>query len=144
MKLAWSQQDRIRRTLGVSSTTAAQRGNFNIKGHRMLSVQSCSGMNMAGSAPALSGFGSSGKSFLIDNLLQAQTQTPLWLNGPKRSHLRPTAREQLGSSWAADFALYQSQAHRKDLGGPPPVPHSAGKGTTFNLTASREKKDNLG
>lgn len=110
----------------------------------MLSVQSCSGMNMAGSAPILPGFGSSGKSFLIDNLLQAQTQTQLQHNGLKGSHLRPTTGQQLGSSWALDLGLYQSQAHRKDLGGPPPVPHSAGKGATFNLTASKGKKDKLG
>lgn len=111
------------------------------RGHRMLSVQSCSGMNMAGSPPALPGFGSSGKSFLIDNLLQAQTRSPAprphWLKG---SHLRPTAAEPLRNSWASDFGLFQSQAHRKDVGGPPPAPHSAGTGATFHLTASREEE----
>lgn len=129
MKLAWSRQDGIRRATGVSSAMAAQRGNSSVGGHRMLSVQSCSGINMAGSPPALPGFGSSGKSFLIDNLLQAQT--PSLSNGLKGSHLRQTAGEQLRSSWASDFGLYQSQAHRKDLSGPPPAPHSAGKGATF-------------
>lgn len=94
---------------------------------------------MADSPHALPGFGSSGKSFLIDNLLQAQTLSRP--NGLKGSHLRLTAGEQLRSSWTSDFGLYQSQAHRKDLGGPPPASHSAGKGATFQLTASREEED---
>lgn len=136
MKLAWSQGNGIRGATGVSGTTAAQRVDSSGGGYRMLSVQSCSRVNMAGFPPALPGFGSSGKSFLIDNLLQAQTQTPSQPNGLKGSHLR--------SSWASDFGLYQSQGHRKDLGGPPTPPHSAGKGATFHLTAIRLEEDYLG
>lgn len=141
MKLAWSRWEEIRGATGVSGTTAAQRRDFSVGDHRMLSVQSCSRVNMAGSPPALPGFGSSGKCFLIDNLLQAQTQTPSQSRGLKGSHLRPVAGEHLRSSWASDFGLYQSQAQRKELGGPPPPPHSAGKGTAFHLTASRLEED---
>lgn len=133
MKLARSRRAGIRGATGVSGTAAAQRGDSSVGGHRMLSVQSRSRVNMAGSPPALPGFGSSGKCFLIDNLLQAQTRPPWRPDGLKGSHLR--------SGWASDFGLYRSRAHRKDLGGPPPPPHSAGKGVTFHHTASKLQED---
>lgn len=141
MKLARSRRAGIREATGVSGTAAAQRGDSSVGGHRMLSVQSRSRVNMAGSPPALPGFGSSGKCFLIDNLLQAQTRPPWRPDGLKGSHLRPAAGEHLRSGWASDFGLYRSRAHRKDLGGPPPPPHSAGKGVTFHLTASKLQED---
>lgn len=109
----------------------------------MLSVQSRSGVNMAASPPALPGFGSSGKSFLIDNLLQAQqTREPWRPDGLTLAHLLrpPAAEEELRKSWASDFGLYQSAAHRKELGGPPPAAHSAGTGATLPLTASRRRR----
>lgn len=78
---------------------------------------------MAGSPPALPGFGNAGKSFLIDNLLQSQTP-PSPPDGTKGSHLRLVAGEHLRRTWASGFGLYQSQPPRipqqvKDLGGPP-------------------------
>lgn len=85
---------------------------------------------MAGSPPALPGFGNAGKSFLIDNLLQSQTPSSP-PDGTKGSHLRLVTGEHLRRTWASGFGLYQSQPPRspqqvKDLGGPP-LPHSGGK-----------------
>ncbi|KAM3608602.1 uncharacterized protein V6R79_001542 [Siganus canaliculatus] len=87
----------------------------------MVSVQSCTRRNMAGSPPALPGFGNSGKSFLIDNLLQSPSARPPGTVGS----LRLTACERPRRSW--EHGAYQNQSHSpqhvKDLGGPL-LPHS--------------------
>nr|XP_046250232.1 homeobox protein DBX2 [Scatophagus argus] len=92
----------------------------------MVSVQSCTRRNMAGSPPALPGFGNSGKSFLIDNLLQSQTPSA-HPEGTVGVHLRLAASEHTRRSWGSGHGAYQSQAHSpqqvKDLAGPL-LPHS--------------------
>lgn len=76
---------------------------------------------MAGSPPAFPGFGNSGKSFLIDNLLQSQTPSarPETIQG---GHLRRAACERPRRIWGCEHGAYQSQGHspqhRKDLGVP--------------------------
>ncbi|XP_047452762.1 homeobox protein DBX2 [Mugil cephalus] len=91
----------------------------------MVSVQSCIRKNMAGFPSALPGFGSSGKSFLIDNLLQSQTTSarPEGTSG----HLRRTACERPRRIWGHEHGVYQSQTQSpqqvEDLGGPL-LPHS--------------------
>ncbi|KAK9516422.1 hypothetical protein VZT92_024352 [Zoarces viviparus] len=97
----------------------------------MVSVQSCTRRNMAGSPPAFPGFGNSGKSFLIDNLLQSQTPSarPEWTAG---GHLRRAERPR--RTWGSEHGAYQSQAHSplqgKDLGGPL-LPHSGVLSSVF-------------
>ncbi|XP_033491636.1 homeobox protein DBX2 [Epinephelus lanceolatus] len=87
----------------------------------MVSVQSCTRRNMAGSPPALPGFGNSGKSFLIDNLLQSQTPSAR-PEGTAGGYLRRAACERPRRTWVSEHGAYQSQAHSpqqgKDLGGP--------------------------
>ncbi|KAM7396996.1 hypothetical protein PAMP_019995 [Pampus punctatissimus] len=94
----------------------------------MVSVQSCSRRNMAGSPPALPGFGSSGKSFLIDNLLQSQTPSAC-PEGTAGGHMRRVTCERPRRTWGPEHGAYQSQAHGpqpvKDLGGSL-LPHSEG------------------
>uniref|UniRef100_A0A8D3DP99 Homeobox domain-containing protein n=1 Tax=Scophthalmus maximus TaxID=52904 RepID=A0A8D3DP99_SCOMX len=84
----------------------------------MVSVQSCTRRNMPGSPPALPGFGSSGKSFLIDNLLQTSSAHS---EGTTGGHLRLAACEHTRRTWGPQRGAYQSQAqspqHVKDLGG---------------------------
>ncbi|KAG7230953.1 hypothetical protein INR49_024982 [Caranx melampygus] len=84
----------------------------------MVSVQSCTRRNMAGSPPALLGFGNSGKSFLIDNLLQTSSAHSEETTG---GHLRRAACEHPRRTWGPEHGAYQSQAqspqHMKDLGG---------------------------
>lgn len=96
---------------------------------------------MAGSPPALPGFGNTGKSFLIDNLLQSQTPSAR-LEGTADGHLRLAACERPRRIWGSEHGAYQSQAHSpqqvKDLGGPL-LPHS-GKETFY---ASRLFKQNI-
>lgn len=81
---------------------------------------------MAGSPPALPGFGNSGKSFLIDNLLQSQTPSAR-PEGTAGGYLRRAACERPRRTWVSEHGAYQSQAHSpqqgKDLGAPL-VPHS--------------------
>ena len=76
---------------------------------------------MAGSPPALLGFGSSGKSFLIDNLLQTSSE------GTAGGHLRRAACEHLRRTWGPEHGVYENQAQSprqvKDLGAPL-LPHS--------------------
>ncbi|KAG8012805.1 Homeobox protein DBX2 [Nibea albiflora] len=83
---------------------------------------------MASSPPALPGFGNSGKSFLIDNLLQSQT-TSARPDGIEGGHLRLVACERPRRIWGSEHGAYQSQAHSpqqvKDLAGPL-LPHSEG------------------
>ncbi|KAF3855081.1 hypothetical protein F7725_023136 [Dissostichus mawsoni] len=76
----------------------------------MLSVQSCTRRNMAGSPPAFPGFGNSGKSFLIDNLLQSQTPSarPETIQG---GHLRRATCERPRRIWGCEHGAYQSQGH---------------------------------
>lgn len=97
---------------------------------------------MAGSPPALPGFGSTGKSFLIDNLLQSQTPSAR-PEGTAGGHLTLAACERPRRTWGSEHRAYQSQAHSpqqvKDLGGPL-LPHS-GKLIFFN--ASRLFKHNI-
>ncbi|CAJ1056268.1 homeobox protein DBX2 [Xyrichtys novacula] len=87
----------------------------------MVSVQSCTRRNMAGSPPALPGFGNSGKSFLIDNLLQPHTP-PASQEETTGGHLRLAICERQRKSWGSEHEASQSQAHSpqsvKDLGGP--------------------------
>lgn len=94
--------------------------------NRMVSVQSCPRRNMAGSPPALPGFGNSGKCFLIDNLLQSQTPSAR-PEGMVGGHLRLAACERPRRTWGCEHGAYQSQAHSpqqvKDLGGQL-LPHS--------------------
>ncbi|TNN76032.1 Homeobox protein DBX2 [Liparis tanakae] len=94
----------------------------------MVSVQSCTRRNMAGSPPALPGFGNSGKSFLIDNLLQSQTPSV------RPEHLRRAACERPRRPWGCEHGAYQSQAHcaqqGKGLVGPL-LPHSGVLSSVF-------------
>lgn len=91
-------------------------------------VQSRTRRNMAASPPALPGFGNSGKSFLIDNLLQSRTPSA----PPAGGHLRLVACERPRRTWSSEHGALQSQARSppqvKALGGPL-LPHSGGKHT---------------
>ncbi|XP_038562446.1 homeobox protein DBX2 [Micropterus salmoides] len=97
----------------------------------MVSVQSCTRTNMAGFPPAFPGFGSTGKSFLIENLLQSQTPSARGVAG---GHLRLAACELTRRTWGSEHGAYQSQAHSprqvKDLGGPL-LPHSGVLSSVF-------------
>ncbi|XP_040020006.2 homeobox protein DBX2 [Gasterosteus aculeatus] len=90
----------------------------------MVSVQSCTRRNMAGSPPALPGFGNSGKSFLIDNLLQSQT--------PSVRHLRRAACERPRRTWGSAHGAFQAHSPQqgKDLGGPL-LPHAGVLSSVF-------------
>lgn len=87
---------------------------------------------MAASPPALPGFGNSGKSFLIDNLLQSRTPSA----PPAGGHLRLVACERPRRTWSSEHGALQTQARSppqvKALGGPL-LPHSGGKHTDLNL-----------
>ncbi|XP_030588351.1 H2.0-like homeobox protein [Archocentrus centrarchus] len=93
----------------------------------MVSVQSCTRKNMAGCPPAVPGYGSSGKSFLIDNLLQSQTPsaTSKWTSG----HLRQIVCEYPRKTWGPEDGAFQSRTQIlrqvKDVGGPH-LPRSEG------------------
>ncbi|XP_041795783.1 homeobox protein DBX2 [Chelmon rostratus] len=99
----------------------------------MVSVQSCTRRNMAGAPPALPGFGNSGKSFLIDNLLQSQTPSAR-PEGTVGGNLRLTGCERPRRTWGSEHGAYHSQAHRpqqvKNLGGPL-LPHSGVLSSVF-------------
>ncbi|XP_074534323.1 homeobox protein DBX2 [Halichoeres trimaculatus] len=86
----------------------------------MVSVQSCTRRNMAGSPPALPGFGNSGKSFLIDNLLQPHTPSACQ-ERTAGGHLRLGACECPRRSWGSEHEAFISQAPSpqqvKDLSG---------------------------
>uniref|UniRef100_A0A3Q0QXT9 Homeobox domain-containing protein n=1 Tax=Amphilophus citrinellus TaxID=61819 RepID=A0A3Q0QXT9_AMPCI len=77
-------------------------------------------VNMAGCPPAVPGYGSSGKSFLIDNLLQSQTPsaTSKWTSG----HLRQIVCEYPRKTWGPEDGAFQSRTQIlrqvKDVGGP--------------------------
>ncbi|XP_041854015.1 homeobox protein DBX2 [Melanotaenia boesemani] len=73
----------------------------------MVSVQSCTRRNMAGFPLALPGFGSSGKSFLIDNLLKSQTP-PVHTEGAASVHLRRVACELPRGTWIHEHGAQQS------------------------------------
>lgn len=124
MKLAWSLKKGLKENL-VSVSCDWWRGDSSVRVtlNRMVSVQR---RNMAGSPPALPGFGNSGKSFLIDNLLQSQT-TSARPDGIGGGHLRLVACDRPRRIWGSEHGAYQSQAHSpqqvKDLGGPL-LPHS--------------------
>ncbi|KAK2842526.1 hypothetical protein Q5P01_012726 [Channa striata] len=64
---------------------------------------------MARSPPALTGFGSSGKSFLIDNLLQSQTPSAR-SEGTAGGFLRRAACERPRRIWGPEHGAYQGQA----------------------------------
>ena len=91
---------------------------------------------MAGSPPALPGFGSSGKSFLIDNLLQSQTSSA-HPEGMAGGHMIRATCERPRRTWGPEHGAYQSQAHGpqsvKDLGGPL-LPHSGKQMILLRLT----------
>ncbi|CAB1451605.1 unnamed protein product [Pleuronectes platessa] len=97
----------------------------------MVSVQSYTRRNMPGSPPALPGFGSSGKSFLIDNLLQTSSARS---EGTTGGHLRRAACEHPRRTWGPEHRAFQSQAQGpqqvKDLGGPL-LPHSGVLNSVF-------------
>ncbi|KAM4618204.1 homeobox protein DBX2 [Polymixia lowei] len=89
----------------------------------MVSVQTCmKKKKMAGSPPALPGFGSSGKSFLIDNLLQSGTSSAVE-ERKAGGHLRRAPCGPPRRTWGPQHGAYQSQAQgphahqAKDLGG---------------------------
>lgn len=90
---------------------------------------------MAASPPALPGFGNSGKSFLIDNLLQSQTPSA-HPEGTAGGLLRLVACEHPRRTWGSEHGAYQCQARSpqqvKDLGGPL-LPHSGGKQIFFSF-----------
>ncbi|XP_005927846.1 homeobox protein DBX2 [Haplochromis burtoni] len=87
----------------------------------MVSVQSCTRKNMAGCPPAVPGYGSSGKSFLIDNLLQSQTPSAAskWTTS---GHLRRAVCECPRRTWGPEDGALESRTQSlrpvKDLGGP--------------------------
>ncbi|XP_072241348.1 homeobox protein DBX2 [Leuresthes tenuis] len=81
----------------------------------MVSVQSCTRRNMAGFPPALPGFGSSGKSFLIDNLLKSQTPL-VRTEGVASGHMRRAACERPKRTWGHDQSLAQGTQQVKDIG----------------------------
>uniref|UniRef100_A0A1A7XPI8 Developing brain homeobox 2 n=1 Tax=Iconisemion striatum TaxID=60296 RepID=A0A1A7XPI8_9TELE len=85
----------------------------------MVSVQSCTRRNMAGFPPASPGFGSSGKSFLIDNLLKSQSPAAR-PEGSACGHLRQEAREHRRRIWGheLDVHLTQSPQQGKIVAGP--------------------------
>uniref|UniRef100_A0A3P8SGP9 Homeobox domain-containing protein n=1 Tax=Amphiprion percula TaxID=161767 RepID=A0A3P8SGP9_AMPPE len=68
---------------------------------------------MAGFPPALPGFGSSGKSFLIDNLLQTPSARP---EGTTSGHLRRAACERPRRSWGPEHGAYHSQTNSPQQG----------------------------
>lgn len=85
---------------------------------------------MAGFPPALPGFGSSGKSFLIDNLLQSQTPsarpegtTGGFMRRPKRTW---------GPEHGACHSQTQSPQQVKDIGGPL-LTHSGKQKQKYNV-----------
>ncbi|KAM9753409.1 homeobox protein DBX2 [Menidia menidia] len=80
----------------------------------MVSVQSCTRRNMAGFPPSLPGFGSSGKSFLIDNLLKSQA-TSGRAEGAASGHLRRTVCERPKRTWGQQ-SLAQAPQQVKDAG----------------------------
>ncbi|XP_069551205.1 homeobox protein DBX2 [Brachyistius frenatus] len=88
---------------------------------------------MAGFPPALPGFGSSGKSFLIDNLLQSQTPSAR-PEGTTSGHLRRAVCERPRRTWGPVHGAYQNQTQSpqqvKDLAGPL-VPHSGVLSSVF-------------
>uniref|UniRef100_A0A3Q2R383 Homeobox domain-containing protein n=1 Tax=Fundulus heteroclitus TaxID=8078 RepID=A0A3Q2R383_FUNHE len=84
----------------------------------MVLVQSCTRRNMAAALP---GFGSSGKSFLIDNLLKTQS-SPVHPEGTACGQLRQAACERPRRTWGQEHGalqtLTQSPPQGKTLGGP--------------------------
>ncbi|XP_027900317.1 homeobox protein DBX2 [Xiphophorus couchianus] len=70
----------------------------------MVLVQSCSRRNMAANLP---GFGSSGKSFLIDNLLKSQSP-PVHPEGTACGHLRQVACERPRRPWGQERGAHHS------------------------------------
>lgn len=133
MKLAWSLERGLRENL-VSLGCDCWGGNSSVRvtgWAAMLSVQSRIRSNMAAS-PALPGFGNSGKSFLIDNLLQPRTSAV----PPAGGHLRLGACDRPRRSWSSEHGSFQGQAlsptQVKALGGPL-LPHSGGKYTSLKI-----------
>lgn len=86
-------------------------------------------------SPALPGFGNSGKSFLIDNLLQPRTPSA----PPAGGNLRLEACERLRTTWRSEQGTFPSQAlsptQVKGLGGHL-LPHSGGKYTSLKIYVS--------
>ncbi|XP_043980055.1 homeobox protein DBX2 isoform X2 [Gambusia affinis] len=82
----------------------------------MVLVQSCSRRNMAAVLP---GFGSSGKSFLIDNLLKSQSP-PVHPEGTACGHLRQAACERPRRPWGQERGAHHSLSppQGKIMGGP--------------------------
>lgn len=134
MKLAWSLERGLKENL-VSLGCDCRGGNSRVRVSGwagMVSVQSRVRRNMAASPPALPGFGNSGKSFLIDNLLQSRAPSA----PPAGGHLRLVACERPRRTWSSEHGAFQSQAQSppqvKGLGGPL-HPHSGGKHLFKNM-----------
>ncbi|MEQ2210181.1 hypothetical protein XENOCAPTIV_009500 [Xenoophorus captivus] len=105
MKLAWVIQERIKRGSSVTKLQLLKRKlRCQTCVRRMVMVQSCTRRNMAETLP---GFGSSGKSFLIDNLLKAQSP-PVHSEGMACGHLRQAACECPRRTWGQDQGTHQS------------------------------------
>ncbi|RVE71588.1 hypothetical protein OJAV_G00053310 [Oryzias javanicus] len=87
----------------------------------MVSVQGCSGRNMAGFSPALPGFGRSGKSFLIDNLLKSRSRSfrPEEAEG---GQLRRAVCQHLRGVWGHEPGAQQSHQEMTEYG--EPLPHT--------------------
>ena len=110
-------QERIKGEFSVIELRLLKR-ELECSGHcvsSMVSVQSCTRRNMAGFPPALPGFGSSGKSFLIDNLLKSQTPL-VRTEGVASGHMRRAACERPKRTWGHDQSLAQGTQQVKDVG----------------------------
>uniref|UniRef100_A0A3P9HSW0 Homeobox domain-containing protein n=1 Tax=Oryzias latipes TaxID=8090 RepID=A0A3P9HSW0_ORYLA len=83
----------------------------------MVSVQSCSRRNMAGFSPALPGFGRSGKSFLIDNLLKSQRRS-FRPEGAEGAQPRQVACQHLTGAWGHEYGARQRHQEVTDFGEP--------------------------
>uniref|UniRef100_A0A8C7XFK6 Homeobox domain-containing protein n=1 Tax=Oryzias sinensis TaxID=183150 RepID=A0A8C7XFK6_9TELE len=89
----------------------------------MVSVQSCSRRNMAGFSPALPGFGRSGKSFLIDNLLKSQRRS-FRPEGAEGAQPRRAACQHLTGAWSHEYGAQQRHQEVTDFG--EPLSHTEG------------------
>uniref|UniRef100_A0A3P9HSR7 Homeobox domain-containing protein n=1 Tax=Oryzias latipes TaxID=8090 RepID=A0A3P9HSR7_ORYLA len=89
----------------------------------MVSVQSCSRRNMAGFSPALPGFGRSGKSFLIDNLLKSQRRS-FRPEGAEGAQPRQVACQHLTGAWGHEYGARQRHQEVTDFG--EPLSHTEG------------------
>lgn len=76
---------------------------------------------MAGFSPALPGFGRSGKSFLIDNLLKSQRRS-FRPEGAEGAQPRRAACQHLTGAWGHEYGAQQRHQEVTDFG--EPLPHT--------------------